>query len=232
MLFRTIDLRMAVATIIAALALSLSLIGIQLAEARVNNSDPVTALSQQQDNVASRVIIANFGTSTQNRGTISTSTDLVDLSDTTSFKHFNSTGAIEVSQIRISNVSTDNSTTTLKFGLLASTTASGALGDIYWFDEVSFIAASNTPATSNTAMRQEKVLDYQPSVIKLGVTSGAPSGFLTNDSFLSNSGFATATAITSPKGTFSTFPGVGDLVMRIETQGFSTTSVTTLYRVK
>lgn len=201
-------------------------ISIGVVEARTNNSDVVFAEAQLNDNVMSRIAI--------NATTTASSVVLVDLSDTTNFKHISSTGAIEVSQIRINWSSDVQATTTLKFGVIASTTSAGNLVDVYWFDEVSF---SNSTMISGGAGsgRQEKTLTYQPSAMKLGITSALPNGFITGDKDTSSALFSTTTAMSSPVGnqTSGSKAGVGDLVMRIYDQkGTATTSVSTLYRVK
>ena len=202
---------------------SLAVTGISVVEARVNNNDIVQAPAQLQDNVSSIIAI--------NATTTASSVVLVDLSDTTNFKHFNTSGAIEVSQIRINWSSDVVATTTLKFGVIASTTSAGNLVDVYWFDTVSFSTYAAAPFNG----RQEKVLNYQPSAMKLGITSALPNGFLTGDSNTSSNLFATTSTISSPVGnqTSGSKPGVGDLVMRIYDQkGTATTSVQTIYRVK
>lgn len=212
-----------VATMVILIALLFSVVGVQVAYARTNNNDTVVSLSQQQDNVAVKMILPAM--------TVATSTVLVDVSNTTNFKHVGS--VLEVSKISFAFSSETAATTTLKIGLIASTSASGALADVYWFDEVSFVTASSSLAN----YRQEKVLDYGVSAIKLGVSGGLPTGFLSNDKATSFSGFATTTKVSSPIGLTSagsgSLPGVGDLVMSVYSmQGVATTSVTVIYRAK
>lgn len=202
---------------------SLLLIGLILstsvAFARVSNrtGDEVVTSTDTEDNVTTHLQLANLSAAT--------SSILVDLSDNSNFKHLSSTGSVDVSQIRLDWATQGAATTTLKVGVIASTTPAGNLADIYWFDEVSFISA-----TVDTR-RQTKILDYSPSVVKTRVASGVPTKIVTNDSSLSSSTYATTTKYTSPRGSFTTNPGVGDLVMYVyEQSGNATTSATTLYR--
>ncbi len=197
-------------------------VGIGIVQARTNNNDTVVSLSQLQDNVHSKVVV--------NATTTPGQLVLVDLSDTTNYKHSRGVGKIEVSQIKITFNADVAATTTIKFGVIASTSASGALADIYWFDEVSFSANNATMYVG----RQEKIIDYQPSSIKLGITSAVPNGLITSDISTSTNLFATTTKFTSPVGFrhLGSNPGVGDLVAyMIDVKGTSTTTVQTTYRV-
>ena len=204
----------------AIFALVLSVTGIQIAYARVNNNDPVQAPAQLQDNISARFTMPALTTSTSTVG--------VDLSNTTNFKHFNSSGAIEVSQIRFEWSTLVPATTTIKVGVIASSSANGAVVDVYYFDEISFVHH-----TGNLNPRQSKTLNYQPGAMKLGLSSGAPISFITNEFSTSTTEFATTTYLTSPLGKSMTRPNVGDLIYRFyEQAGTATTSITTDYRVK
>lgn len=203
-------------------ALMLSITGVQIAYARSSNSDIVSALAQTKDNVISKVTIPALATAT--------STVLVDVSDTTNFKHVANSN-VEVSQIRVEWSADVVATTTLKFGVIASTTPAGNLVDVYWFEEMSF----STYALGTFNGRQEKVIDFGVSMAKLGVSGGLPTGVFSNDKNTSSNLFATTTKNSSPIGLASagsgSFPGVGDLVMQVYAQqGTATTSVTTVYR--
>lgn len=188
-------------------------------EARTNNNDQVVAFAQTQDTVATKLDVVTE--------TTATSTVLVDLSDTTNFKHIRSSGAIEVFKIRVNWSTQVVATTTLKFGVIASSTASGSNVDVYWFDEVSF---NSQNLGNGIEQRRTSVLDYSPGLIRLSLLSGQPASFVTNDSSLYTAGYATTSPLLSPKGYSA--PGVGDLVMQVYDQkGTATTSVTTLYRV-
>ena len=224
MLNKTINTRDFYLFVGIALMISFAYVGI--AYARTNNNDAVVSLSQQQDNVATKLTLPNIS--------IATSTILADLSDTTNFKHI-STNNFEVDKILVDWSTEGQATTTLKFGVIASTTPSGALVDVYWFDELSFY--SGAISAGNGLSRQSATIDYSPSVIKLSLSSGAPSGFFSNDKNMVDTTFATSTKLSSPVGLTSagsgSNPGVGDLVMRIYDQrGNATTSVTTLLRTK
>ena len=187
-------------------------------EARINNNDQVVVQSSVEDNVAVHFLAAAEDTAS--------STVLVDLSDVTNYPHYMNAGTMEITQIRLDHSSEAAASTTLKFGVLASSTIAGDLVDIYWFDEISF---SNDGATGNN--HQSKILDYSPSVMKLNLSSGIPVSFLTNDSSLVDTFYATTTSLRNPNGYGA--PGVGDLLMKIYNQeGTATTSVTVLYRIK
>lgn len=197
-------------------------------EARINNNDQVVVSAQTNDNVAVRLNLPAIAAAT--------STVLVDLSDTTNFQHSAASGIMQISQIRVNWSSNVIATTTLKFGVIASSSASGALADVYWFDELSF-NNSGLSATDSRGYRQEKVIDYNGSVMKLDISSALPNSFFTNDKSTSDNTFATTTKLSSPVGLTSagsgSNPGVGDLVMRIYSQqGTATTSVSVMYRVK
>src|SRR3990167_8416005 len=106
--------------------------GLNVAYARLNNrtGDEVVTATDAEDNVMSRVILP--------ANTTATSSVLVDLSDNTNFKHTPSSGSVDIAQIAIDWQIDDTATTSkqVKFGVVASTTASGAVVDIYWFAAV------------------------------------------------------------------------------------------------
>ena len=187
--------------------------------ARVSTrGDQVTERVESVDNVASHLLVA--------AETTATSTLLIDKSDTTNYPHF-STGSkgLELSQIRADWSTLGAATTTLKFGLVASSSSSGSIVDVYWFDTLTF---SGSLAADRS---QTKVLNYDPSVMRFDVASGAPVSYITNDKSLNTTQFATTSTLLAPDGYSA--PGVGDLVMRIfSQQGTATTSVTTLYKVR
>ena len=194
----------------------------QYVEARIENNDNVQTMAETVDNVATHLVVA--------AETTSTSTIAVDRSDITNFPHlFVGAYGIEVSQFIINWTADGLATTTGKLGLIASTTSAGNLADVYWFEEFSFASADTSG--SNYSGRQQKIINYSPSVLKLAMTSGTPSGFLTNDSSLSTGDFATTSPLLSPNGYIA--PNVGDLVLRIYDQnGTATTTLTTIYRTR
>ncbi len=199
-----------------ALAISLAF-GYQI-WARQNNNDPVVQDAAVVDNVAVHLTVISE--------TTATSTLLVDLDDTTNFPHYVTAGSLELSQIRFDFHALDSSTTTVKIGVVASTTPEGNLTDIYWFDEATFTATDGGNADDHTSL----TLDYAPSTLKLNLSGGEPASFLTNDYQKSTTDYATTTALLSPKGYSA--PEAGDLIMKIYRQsGIATTSATALYRV-
>ena len=202
----------------AAFALVISLaFGYQL-WARQNNNDPVVQDAAVVDNVAAHLTVISE--------TTATSTLLVDLDDTTNFPHFVTAGSLELSQIRFDFHALGSATTTVKIGVVASTTPEGNLTDLYWFDEATFTATDGGNTDDNTSL----TLNYAPSTLKLNLSSGEPASFLTNDYQQSTTDYATTTALLSPKGYSA--PEAGDLIMKIYRQsGAATTSATVLYRV-
>ena len=208
--------------IASVLALAVAWSSVVYARISSPRGDEIVESSDAVDNVLARLVLA--------AETTATSTSLVDLSDESGFPHI-AGSAIEVSKI-IVNWSTDViATTTLKFGVIASSTPAGDLVDVYWFDEVSFTSSNLDGTAVDQPGRQQRVLDYSPSVVKLDIASGLPNSFLANDSSTLNSTFATTTRLISPNGYVAL--GVGDLVMRVYDQkGTATTSATVLYRVR
>ena len=210
-----------VIAIVAVAGLLAGVMGYQVVQAR-NTSvyfDEVVESSDAMDNVVVRLEVG--------AETTATSTLLVDRDDTTNWPHdLVGANGIEVSQIKFDWLANGAATTSVKVGVVASTSRSGAESDVYWFDEVSF--STNAPTYTG---RQSRTLSYAPSTVKLFLSGGAPSKFLTNDSLLANHSYATTTPLLSPNG--YTEPEVGDLVMQIEKQeGTATTSVQAIYRTR
>jgi len=197
-------------------------VGITLVYARVSNvtGDEVVQSVETEDYVLGHILLGSL--------TAPTSTVLVDRSDTSNFPHFRSSGDIFVSQIRVGFDTRENAaTSTVKIGVIASTTLSGNLQDIHYFDEVTFSALDKK--------HQQFVFDYSPAALKISSHSGtATSSYLkTSDRDLLVPFFATTTEITSPTGLFSTFPQVGDLIARVsQVDGTATITATVIYDVK
>jgi len=207
-----------IAVLVAASVIALAIAWTPVAYARISflQGDNVVESSDAVDNVSARLLLAGE--------TTATSTSLVDLSDETNFPH-NAGSAIEVSKIIFDWQTETVASTTIKVGLIASSTDSGSNVDVYWFDTVNF------NSNDSDSSRQQRVLDYSDSVVKLGISSGKPSGFLANDSDLYTADFATTTQLLSPNEYINL--GVGDLVMQVFSQkGIATTSAHTIYRVR
>lgn len=180
------------------------------------NFDTVTEDAMVADLVSSHLVLPN--------NTVATSTKLVDLSDTTNFKHIPTSGSLEVTSFRFTFSSVNQATTTVKLGVFASSSAGGTTTDIFWFDEVTAFSGGATGAV-------EKTISYAPSVMKLDIAAGIPKYFVTGDKELNSARYATTTPILDASGRFST-PAVGDLVLQVyEQKGAATTTVSTLYRV-
>lgn len=183
-------------------------------------SDIVTEDANAVDNVAVHVSFPALAAAT--------SSVLVDLSDTTNFPH-KFTGDIEISHISVNWLAASTlASSTVKFGVFASTTATGANSDVYWFDSVSL--------SGGEGLSLNKVLYYAPSVASLELSSGEPVKFATNDSSLYSTTFATTTKLQSIHGTAQAnlvIPAVGDLIMYVSSQvGTVDLSVTVFYRTR
>ncbi len=212
---------------ILALILAVVMLSFSVFQARANarvsspRSDDVTENSAALDAVGFTMLIQNI--------TTATSTILVDQSDTTNFKHPN-TGAVEIFKLRVDWQTNATASTTLRFGVIASSTSAGDLTDIYWFDQMSF--ASNLDGSGGSNSRQTKEISYMPGVLNARVASGVPSKFLTAIKDTSSSKYATTSTYRSPLGAFVSSPGVGDVVMEVYSQnGAASTTVSGLYRV-
>ena len=217
----------AVFSAVLAIAVLLSLVNI--AYARLNNrtGDLVVTQTDSEDNVMARLQLANNSNAT--------STLLVDLSGTSVYKHTPNAGSVDISQIRLTWFTTGTATTSTEvlLGVIASTTKSGSLTDIHWFARETFFADNDNgiDTTQVDERSQERVLSFSPSLLKTRITSAEPANFVTNDTSLATSLFATTSPLITADGTYSA-PGVGDVVMRIHSQtGNATTSATVLYRV-
>ena len=179
----------------------------------------LTATQEQEENVAIVMTLPSLSGAT--------STILVDLSDGTMFPHYQTSGQIVISRIKAiwETGPNDVASTTLKFGVIASTTPSGNLSDVKYFDRIDFSTDDKT--------YQQVTLDYTPSLMKLGLSSATTTGFLTNDTDMATTSFATTTAYTSPRGAFTVKPGVGDLIMSVYKQnGTASTTIQVFYHVK
>jgi len=165
---------------------------------------------------------------TLNNQSEATSTVLVDLSDNTNFFHVPSSGSIDISEIIFSAYSiSENASGTAKFGVIASSTNEGALVDVYWFKTVYF----DTDISKSDSWGKEIDVKYSPSVLQTRIESGSPTKFLTDDTSLLTSDYATTTDNISPNGNIN--PNVGDLVMDIPYLiGNATITVDILYSVK
>lgn len=192
---------------------------IKNAYARELYNDPVTATADAVDNVAVHFELASE--------TTATSTILVDRSDTTNFPHsLVGINGLEIAQIHIDWETNVSATTTGKLGVIASSSPDGANVDVYWFETFSFSTVNDLNSFNG---RQSKTISYSPSTVKLDLSNGTPASFITNDSLLWTTSYATTTKLISPNGYIS--PGVGDLVMDIYDQkGTATTTSTIIYR--
>jgi len=212
--------------IASVLALAVAWSSVVYARISSPRGDEIVADAESIDVVMSRLWLPNQS--------VASSTVLVDLSEAASFKHPNAnSGSVDVTKIRVDWSTNVAASTTLKFGVIASTSPSGAVQDIFWFDTVRFdsgvlLAGHN----GQGGMNQFTVLDYSPATLRTRISSASSTDFITGDISYATSQFATTTALTSPLGVNTTTPGVGDVVMKIFDQsGNATTSVSTFYKV-
>ena len=192
-------------------------LSVGMVDARTSSStrDLVVTNTDTEDNYQAHMVLPALA--------VSTSTVLVDISDVTNYPHFVNAGSVDILNFRVSATSDIAATTTVKIGVVASTTPAGDISDVYWFDQI----VLNT----NTAVPNSGSIDYSPSILKTRVSGGSLTNAITNDSTLSGSGFATTTAYTSPVGTYSTNPGVGDVVLSVVPTAAVSLSITSSYRV-
>lgn len=199
-----------------------------------------TATVELEENVTT---VVSFATSSPS-STYGKGIQLVDLSNVNEFPHPYS-GELRISQIEIGWEGRDAATTTLMFGTVASTSPSGAVVDVNYFETVSFSSGSINYGYNPY---QRTVLDYSPSAIKLGNKDSATAralgvghnatttGFLTDTTMrdLATSIFATtSTAAISPLGANINYFGVGDLVVKLSRQdGLATTTIRTTYHTQ
>lgn len=146
--------------------------------------------------------------------TTSTSTVLIDLSDSTNFPH-SGTREITIQSLKIDVDKAAASTGTVKVGVVSSINASS--GTVTWFAGKEFLLN-----VSNT----EKTIDntYIPSYLPLRVATLATSDdsvetpyILSNDTTDASSTYQTDVELPSPSG--GSNPGPGDIVMAITKTG-------------
>lgn len=130
---------------------------------------------------------------------------LVDLSDTTHWKH-DQTGRIDLSYISMQVDRAANSVGTLYVGIVTRVDATN--GDISYIRTLQF--------QNNSETHLLRTDNFSPSQYKLGVVGGSfNSGIITNKE--SNiSAVNTVTALNSPLGTATVIPAVGDMIIKYE----------------
>lgn len=196
--------------------------GVAYARVSLKTGDEVVTSTDTEDNVVARLVLPS--------NALATSTVLVDISDNQNFRHAPSSGSVDISKIIIDHVAFASATTTIKIGVIASTSPAGNVADINWFAEQVFSTDNYRAGVINVS--EQRVLDYSPSVLKTRVASASTTGFVANDISSSSTLFATTTLVTSPRGISKTLPNVGDVVVRVTDQkGTATTTVTAVYRV-
>jgi hypothetical protein len=209
------------AGIVFALLISVTASAYVYQRASYTSKYTVVATQQQEEDVAAVITVAT----TTTFGML-----LVDVSNVNMFPHPWS-GEVRLSKIEIAWQSDASymASTTLKFGVVASTTISGAVQDISYFDTVYF---ANDTEIDNP--QQRVVLDYGLSTMKLGLNGATTTGFITNDKDTSSTLFATSSTMAiSPRGAYTSYPGLGDLVVRLSRQNnLSNITIRAFYHVK
>lgn len=169
---------------------------------------------------------------------VATTGVLVDRSAVTYFQHFAS-GTIEVAKVEVECEATQKASTTIKVGVVTDINAAGTAQDVSYFDK--FICVNNGyNATTNVVT--ELVSDYSPSRIRLTLSRGTTTAFITDDVELGTNNFPTAQFLRSPvvrlvnsndtQAKFITVVERGDLVVRIvNVSGTATPTIKVWYWV-
>lgn len=144
---------------------------------------------------------------------------LVDLSDTTNWKH-ESTTRIDISAIGIMVDRAANSVGAVNIGVV--TRVDGTNGDVKFFSALGF---SNT---SETFIRFFE--NYAPSQVKLGVSGGVLTRLVSNGGVTNDTAIQTDVSLDSFRGSGTVAPAVGDIVVRfLYTSGTSYNSVVRVF---
>lgn len=131
---------------------------------------------------------------------------LIDLSDTTNFKH-DQTGRVDISAISMGVDRSNTATGTVKFGVI--TRIDGTNADISYFTGLLF-----TNGTNDLQISRDLILS--PSQLKCGVSGGALTRMVTNDVETAVAAVNTGITLNSPRGTSTVTPAVGDIVIKME----------------
>lgn len=142
----------------------------------------------------------------------STNTVVVDLSNTTNWKH-KETGEINFDVLRLSLDKLALSTCTVKLGVVNFINTS--TGSVTWFFSKEVGMSTSTASSENRDFN-----DYRPDSIRLRVdpastpdTDGSTPYILSNDTTSGSTTYQTDINLPSPVG--NTAPGAGDLVMLV-----------------
>ena len=133
----------------------------------------------------------------------STSTILIDLSDTSGYPH-KKTNSINISFLKIIVDKVDLATGSVKIGVVTRVDTTD--GDVSFFADVSF--------TTTTVLYLESKLNITPSTIRTLVKSNSVQHFVTNDTLSSNTNFQTDVSLNTSAGGVA-FPAIGDIVIHV-----------------
>lgn len=144
---------------------------------------------------------------------------LIDLTDTTGFPH-TETGRIDITATYFLIDRNASAQGYVRLGLI--TRIDGTDADIDYFSGVTFNNASD-----RTIVRDRR---FSPSQLKMSVSGGAPTGFVTGFQETNVTAVNTGTALDSPLGTATVTPAVGDIVIAYgHTAGSYNASVSATY---
>lgn len=129
----------------------------------------------------------------------------VDLSDTTNFLHDNSTGRIDITDLKVVVERGSTSVGYIKIGVI--TRIDGTDADI----EYAFVV----PFTKSDVRRVLSLNKFSPSQMKFGYSGGSPTKFLTNVSETTAS-VNTGVTLDSVRGASTVTPAVGDIILKHE----------------
>lgn len=129
---------------------------------------------------------------------------LIDLSDTTNFHH-SGTGRVDISLISMGIDRDATATGSARIGVI--TAIDGVDADISYFFRILF--------NNSTISQISRDINYSPSQLKCGVSGGALTRMITNDTETTAS-VNTGVSLNSPRGSSTVTPAVGDIVIKMD----------------
>lgn len=139
---------------------------------------------------------------------------LIDLSDTTNWKH-DRTGRVDISVLDIEVDKSSNCTGDVALGVITRVDATN--GDVTFFADLIFDNADGTRLTIDR--------NYSPSAIRCGVTAGVATKIATNDVALNETAIQTDVPLASFRGAGTVTPAVGDIVAKFVKNAGTTMTV-------
>lgn len=161
-----------------------------------SDGELATTSTERERDIAGRYLNASVSATTY--------AILVDLSDTTNFKH-SGTARIDISQFHLR---VDKPTATLgaiRIGVI--TAIDGTSASISYGMAMAFENNGETVVTKN--------VHFTPSQLKFGVSGGALTRLITNDSETGVTAVNTGVTLASPRGAGTVTPAVGDVIAKL-----------------